>query len=147
VGGGGLVRADDGPELARFFLANGEGFLPSPAAVDGRDAGDVCYGTAIAAELALKAFLLSQGWNDDRCCRDVRHDLERGLSSAREAGLSGTVSELADVVAMLNVYYPRHAFDRFVLPGGDATFPSRAREAVAGLIDIVRPYVEASGGR
>jgi hypothetical protein len=48
------------------------------------------------------------------------------------------------VIAVLNAYYPRHAFDRF---DGDPAFASKARAAVAGLFDAVRPYVEASGGR
>ncbi|MBB4840894.1 hypothetical protein HNP52_003991 [Sphingomonas kyeonggiensis] len=100
--------------------------------------------TAIAAELGLKAYLSSQGWSDDRCRRNIRHDLERGLASACKSGMVGAGDELADVIVVLNTYYPRHAFDRF---DGDRAFASKARAAVAGLFDAVRPYVEASGGR
>ncbi len=56
----------------------------------------------------------------------------------------GWSDALADVLVVLNAYYPRHAFGHF---GGDAAFASRARAAVSGLFDAVRPYVEASGGR
>lgn len=144
MGGGGLVVAGGDVELAKTFFANGESFLPSPARVESGDPRDTCYMVSIATELALKAFLASQGWSDDRCRRDIRHDLEKGLASACEAGLGGAVDELADVVTVLNAYYPRHAFDRFE---GDPAFASRARTAIACLFDAVRPYVEVSGGQ
>jgi len=144
MGGGGLVGKREGIERARALLANGEGFLPSPVRAETGDPRDTCYMTAIAAELGLKAYLSSKGWSDDRCRRDIRHDLERGLASACEAGMVGTGDELAKVIAVLNAYYPRHAFDRF---DGDRAFASKARAAIADLFDAVRPYVEASGGR
>lgn len=143
MGGGGLVETREGIERARALLANGEEFLPSPVRAETGDPRDTCYVTAIAVELGLKAYLSSKGWSDDRCRQDIRHDLERGLASACEAGMVGT-DELADVIAVLNAYYPRHAFDRF---DGDPALASKARAAVAGLFDAVRPYVEASGGR
>ncbi len=141
--GGGPASAS-ASELARTSFANGEGFLPSPALAESWDPRDTCYKIAIAAELGLKAFLASQGWSDDRCRRDIRHDFEKGLASTREAGLVGKRDELAEVLAVLNAYYPHHAFDRF---DGGAAFASKARAAIAGLLDAVRPYVEASGGR
>lgn len=147
MGGSGLVKTRSGRDLASVYLANGAEFLPQSSAVDGRDARDACYATAIAAELVLKAFLASQGWSDDRCRQDIRHNLEKGLAAARDAGLSDVSSELADVIAVLNAYYPRHAFDRFSVPADEPAFPSRARAAVAGLFDIVRPYVMDAGGR
>lgn len=129
-----------------MFLANGEGFLPSAASADRREAREICYAIAIAAELALKAFLVAQGWSDDRCRRDVRHDLEKALAFAKAAGLQAS-AELDDVVSVLNAYYPKHAFDSFVVPVGDAAFPARARATVTDLFERVRPQVEASGGR
>ena len=144
MGGGGLVVAREDIVRARGLLANGEEFLPSPAQAENGDPRDTCYKIAIAAELGLKAYLSSQGWSDDRCRRDIRHDLENGLARAREAGLDGASDELAAVLAVLNVYYPHHAFDRF---DGDPAFASKAHTAVAGLFDAVRSYVEASGGR
>lgn len=129
-----------------MFLANGGGFLPSPASADRRDAREICYAIAIATELALKAFLVAQGWSDDRCRRDVRHDLEKALAFARAAGLRAA-AELDGVVCVLNAYYPKHVFDSFVVPAGDEAFPARARAIVADLFERVRPQVEASGGR
>ena len=144
MGGGGLVGTREGIERARALFANGEGFLPSTAQAENGDPRHTCYMTAIAAELGLKAYVSSQGWSDDRCRRDIRHDLESGLAHARAAGLVVRNDALADAVAVLNAYYPRHAFDRF---DGDLAFASKARTAVAGLFDAVRPYVESSGGR
>lgn len=147
MGSRGLVAAGDiDRELAATFFANGEGFLPSAASTDRGDAREICYAIAIAAELALKAFLVAQGWSDDRCRRDVRHDLEKALASAKEAGLKAA-AELDGVICVLNAYYPSHTFDRFVVPAGDKAFPAKARSIVADLFEGVRPQVEPSGGR
>jgi hypothetical protein len=148
VGGGGpvatavIVRR----ELAAVFFANGEGFLPSARADDCIDGRQVCHGSAIAAELVLKAFLLAKGWSDHRCRRDIRHDLEKALASARAAGLEAASPELDDVIGVLNIYYPKHAFDRFASPAGGEAFPAKARAIVATLFDAVRPHVD-SGAR
>lgn len=129
--------------LARLFLVRADEFLPSAELARIGHPGSVCHGIAIAAELALKAYLLSQGWSDDRCRRELRHDIERAMKSAQECGLPVRSKELTEALAVLNVYYPRHAFDRFVAPAGDAGFPERARARVAGLTRKVRPVVDA----
>ncbi|MBX9864153.1 MAG: hypothetical protein K2Y42_15545 [Hyphomicrobium sp.] len=134
-------------ELASVLFANGEGFLPYGLAGDSRDEGEICYATAIACELVLKAYLLSQGWNDDRCRREIRHDLATGLVRAQEAGLTETPNGLGYVIGVLNSYYPEHAFDRFTAPAGDATFPLRARSIISQVFELVRPYVEDPAGR
>jgi len=148
VGGRGLVAADTEIEsrLAQVFFANGEGFLPQDNPGDARDGREICYATAIAAELVFKAFLLTQGWNDDRCRREIRHDLAKGLACTRAAGLENPPNELGYVIDVLNAYYPNHAFDSFVAPAGDEAFPARARSIVAELFERVRPHVEVSGG-
>jgi len=140
------VAGDIDRELAAVFLANGEGFLTGADRADREGAGEICYAIAIATELALKAFLVAQGWSDDRCRRDVRHDLQKALVFAEAAGLK-TVAGLDGIVTVLNAYYPKHAFDSFVVPAGDTAFPSRAHAIVADLFESVRPQVKASGGR
>src|SRR3546814_2394242 len=84
--------------LAAVVFANGDGFLPSDAADNRIDGREVCYGSAIAAELVLKAYLLAKGWSDDRCRRDIRHDLEQALASARAAGLDAASPDLVGVI-------------------------------------------------
>jgi hypothetical protein len=132
--------------LARFFVTRSVDFLPDRAQVARLDARDSCYGVAIAVELALKAFLLCRGWTDDRCRRELRHDLVKALAIGRAEGLSGCLRGLTEVVAVLNAYYPRHDFDRFSVPAGEIQFPIRAREEVADLIAIVRVHVEDCPG-
>lgn len=145
MGSRGLVAGDDiDRELAASFLANGEGFLRSSDPVERGDARENCYAIAIATELVLKAFLVTQGWSDDRCRRDVRHDLAKALAFAGAAGLQ-EVAGLDGIVGVLNAYYPKHAFDSFVVPAGDPAFPTRARAIVADLFERVRPQVEVSG--
>ncbi|MFW2829811.1 hypothetical protein [Sphingomonas sp. ID0503] len=96
---GSAVEIDS--ELAATFLANGEGFLPGADTADRGDAREICYAIAIAIELALKAFLVAQGWSDDRCRNKVRHDLEKALAFAKAEGLKAT-AELESTVSVLN---------------------------------------------
>ncbi len=139
MGSRGLVAASDiDRELAAAFLANGQGFLPDVDTADRGDAREICYAIAISTELVLKAFLVAQGWNDDRCRRDVGHDLEKALAFAKAAGLKAT-AELDDVVRVLNAYYPKHAFDSFVVPADNVAFPAKARAMVANLLERIGP--------
>src|SRR3546814_21052129 len=131
--------------LAAVVFANGDGFLPSDAADNRIDGREVCYGSAIAAELVLKAYLLAKGWSDDRCRRDIRHDLEQALASARAAGLDAASPDLDGVIGVLTIYYPKHAFDRFVPPAGCKAFPTKARTIVASLFDIFRHHTADIG--
>ena len=147
MGGRGLVAAGGiDLELAAVFLANGEDFLPGADTADRGDAREICYAIAIATELVLKAFLVARGWSDDRCRRDVRHDLKKALAFAKAAGLKA-VAGLDGIVCVLNAYYPKHAFDSFVVPDADVAFPAKASAIIADLLERVRPQVEASGGR
>lgn len=148
MGGRGLVAIDSelDRDLAQVFFANGEGFLPPGDPSDVRDGRETCHATAIAAELVLKAFLLTQGWNDDQCRREIRHDLEKGLERALAAGLEKTPTELRYVIGVLNAYYPNHAFDQFVVPADDEAYPARARSVIAELFSSVRPYVKVLRG-
>jgi hypothetical protein len=132
----------DGHDLARFLLANSEGHLPAstPAAHD--DAQATCHATSIVVELAFKAFLVSRGWTDDRCRVELRHDLTKALAGARACCLADEPAALDRTVSVLNTYYPQHAFYRFVVPADDPTFPWRARETAARLVEMVRRSVE-----
>ncbi|ODT43328.1 MAG: hypothetical protein ABS59_23895 [Methylobacterium sp. SCN 67-24] len=150
MGGRGLVIAESDAasrELAEAFYANGEGFLRGAMTAFDRDLGAICYSLAIASELVLKAFLLVQGWTDDRCRREIRHDLERGLGSAKEAGLNDVPAGFGDAVRILNAYYPKHAFMDFAVPEDDPEFVAKARSAVAQLYETVGGHVWPAGGR
>ena len=130
--------------MSPVFFAYGEGFLRTAGLLDGSDDRHSCYATAIATELVLKAFLLSRGWSDERCRRDIRHDLVKALAFAQAEGLKLAPNGLGDVIGVLNAYYPRHAFDSFVAPDGDTTFAARACGDVADLFDVVRPHVKVA---
>lgn len=131
-------------DLSAVFFANGEGFLRTAGLLDGSDDRHSCYATAIATELVLKAFLLSRGWSDGRCRRDIGHDLVKALAFAQAEELKLAPNGLGDVIGVLNAYYPRHAFDSFVAPAGDTTFAAQARGDVADLFDVVRPHMKVA---
>lgn len=130
-------------KLALTFLTRAEEFLPCTDLARIGHAANVCHAAAIAAELVLKAWLICRGWSDDRCRHELRHDLEAALESARASGLPARSTELTTILAVLNAYYRRHAFERFVAPGGEGEFHLRVRAVIAELIRVVRPVVEA----
>lgn len=130
-------------DLARLYLTRAQEFLPSPDLAKIGPPGSVCHATSIAAELALKAWMLFHEWSDNRCRRTLRHDLEVALESALAYGPPARLPELTAILAVLNAYYPRHAFDCFVDPLGGNEFPARAREAIADLIGVVRAAIAA----
>lgn len=119
-----------------MFFRNGNVFLASAARANRRNVRETYYALAIATELVLKAFLVAHGWSDDRCRREVRHDLAIALGFAKAVGLD-TPLALDGVVEVLNAFYPNHAFDQFVVPPGKDSFPAIARAMVAGLIEKV----------
>lgn len=128
---------------ARGLLANGEEFAVAGTGGERRSPRHLLHDRDRRRAWA-EGVSSSQGWSDDRCRQDIRHDLEKGLSHADKSGMVGTGDDLGDVIAVLNAYYQCHAFDRF---DSDPAFASKARAEVARLLDVVRPYVEASGGR
>jgi hypothetical protein len=46
------------------------------------DYQSLCY----ALELGLKAFVRASGWSDERCRREIRHDLVKACRAAAGAG-------------------------------------------------------------
>ncbi len=48
----------------------------------------VLQNVGYAAELGLKALLRANGWSDDRCRSEVRHDLVKALRAAESVGLA-----------------------------------------------------------
>lgn len=58
-------------------------------------------------ELVLKAALRSQGWSDDRCRVEIRHDLSRALAAVEAAGLARPDKETREIVGWLSEGYRR----------------------------------------
>lgn len=88
-----------------------------------------------ALELALKAFLLRQGWTDDRCRLEIRHDLAKALSFAQASGLVIGDPALPMLVEVLSPFYRAHRVDE--LAADDGRLPSDpigvARRLIASI--------------
>lgn len=82
----------------------------------------VLQNVGYALELALKALLLQQGWTDDRCRLEIRHDLAKGLGAARVSGSAIGDSALCMLVEVLNPFYRAHRVRE--LAAADERLPS-----------------------
>ena len=60
-------------------------------------------------ELALLAYLLDRGVNNDWCKVHIRHDLRKSLAYAGLKGFSAVPEALPTLIALLSPHYRRHA--------------------------------------
>lgn len=89
-------------EMGLRFLADARRGLDA-----GRSEENVLQNVGWGLELVLKAALQGQGWTDDRCRLEIRHDLEKALDAVEKAGLARPRREARDVVGWLSEGY-RH---------------------------------------
>src|SRR3546814_15155532 len=75
-------------------MENASGFACGASASVGIAPASAAHSLAIAIELSLKAYLMKAGYADDWNRVHIRHDLEKALALATEAGLSGLPLEL-----------------------------------------------------
>jgi hypothetical protein len=127
-------------ELATSRLARAEEFGRT-ATLGAVVSEPIAYAQAITIELALKSYLMTRGWSDERTRVDLRHDLAGALDAAEAAGLA-PVAGLRRLAEALNVFYRRHDWALFrgepadVLAGGAAV--------VAGMLERVRSHLAAN---
>jgi len=98
----------------------------------------------IAIELALKSFLQSHGWSDERCRLELRHDLAKALEAARKLGLRPSDSDLTRMVAVLSFFYQRHATAELAAQTPEPLEPERTLQATERLLDDVRAVTSSS---
>jgi hypothetical protein len=99
---------------------------------------NLCY----AVELGLKAFVRANSWSDDRCRREIRHDLVKAYRAAEDAGLTALDAETVRMLVILTPFYSRHAIDEFVRGGQSGLNPARSLLLAGSLLDRVRRSLE-----
>ncbi|MDQ7813984.1 hypothetical protein [Brevundimonas sp.] len=87
-------------EMGLRFLAEARRGLDA-----GRSEESVLQNVGWGLELVLKAALQSQGWNDDRCRREIRHDLLKALDAVEKTVLARPRREARAVVGWLSQGY------------------------------------------
>src|SRR3546814_7825004 len=92
-------------------MENASGFACGASASVGIAPASAAHSLAIAIELSLKAYLMKAGYADDWNRVHIRHDLEKALALATEAGLYGLPLELPDITAILSPAYSHHELD------------------------------------
>jgi hypothetical protein len=135
--GGGRPRQDERKaELSLVFLANARGFYTAAVAARDRFPRQAAQSLAIAIELALKSYLLHQGFSDDWNRVHIGHDLCRALSYAQRAGLHDIPPGLHALTDLLSPYYSRHVFHAMT-PQALGGISSPSTQAVVGALQTV----------
>lgn len=98
-----------------------------------------CHGI----ELALKAFLVSQGSNDSTL-RGIGHDLKRALRAARKHATFKAIS-LSDsdrtIIHWVNEYYRRKEFEYLVVGAKSYPHPRLLQELAERLLSTLKPII------
>lgn len=125
-------------DLARRRLQRAEEF-GSGAASRAVASEPTAYGQSVAIELALKSYLLSWGWSDERTRVELRHDLVRALDAAEAADLPPD-ADLRRLAEVLNRWYRLHDWHAF--NGEPADLLAGGAVVVGTLLARVRSLVE-----
>lgn len=91
--------------LAVAFARNARGFHAMAWTDDDRGGAQSAYHSAIAIELAFKAYLLHRGFSDDWTRVRLRHDVSKALRCVRMLGLQGVPDGIAELAAVLSPLY------------------------------------------
>ena len=130
--------------LVPVFLDNARGFLRAGSEGPETEAwAPRAQMLCCAIELALKAATMASGWTDDQNRREIRHDLVRGLTAAKRAGLKVQNGRTEAVLAALSPRYARHELDDMAR---DADRPPLADCAgvARDLLDDCRAFADAA---
>lgn len=126
----------------RHLLDNALGFAASArqtASMPGRHAGElVLQSLGNAIELSLKSILQARGWSDDRCRREIRHDLVEALAAAEDLGFRPSDPALAPLVALLSPFQRTHRMTALAARTSKAAF---YEQAVAMTEQLLRDIV------
>ena len=134
------------------LLENAAGFLAGVRHLsrDDRHSREILlHHIACAIELSLKSFLQFQGWSDERCRLEIRHDLTRALDAAARLGFRPNRPDLPLLVAILSPYYCRHRIRDLAAHEPALLSPQQALTVTEELLSDVRaacPKGSALGG-
>ena len=129
------------PALIDIFMENATGFARGASASVGIAPASAAHSLAIAIELSLKAYLMKAGYADDWNRVHIRHDLEKALALATEAGLSGLPLELPDLTAILSPAYSHHEIDALFRVGASPFDVADACLCVDRLLAVIRVQI------
>lgn len=126
-----------------WMLQMAEGFLDSARlAADrtGKNSEEAVFqNLGYSVELGLKASLREKDWTDERCRRELRHDLIKIMNAAENAGL--LVEQPEDtrrLLAALTPYYAQHRIKDFVRQSPPALDLRHSMNLAAALMNEVR---------
>jgi hypothetical protein len=127
--------------LIGIFMENAVGFARSAAGGVEIAPASAAHSLATAIELGLKAFLMKAGYADDWNRVHIRHDLEKALALAMEAGLSGLPPELPELAAILSPAYRCHQIDALFRAGASPFDVADASHCVDRLLAVIRVQI------
>lgn len=138
-------RAPD-HRLAASFVRNARAFHAMAWTEEDCLGRGSAYFSAIAIELALKAYLLDRGFSDDWNRIHLRHDLEKALRCARLAGLRDVPDGLAETAAVLGPLYTSGDLRSGTVEPDLPVSPDTADWVISRLLDVVETAIGVGGG-
>ncbi|HZF41780.1 MAG TPA: hypothetical protein VEZ48_00020 [Sphingomonadaceae bacterium] len=91
-----------------------------------------------ALELGLKAFVRANGWSDDRCRREIRHDLVKAYEAALSVGLPALEGQTVRMLVILALFYASHTLGEFLRGRSLAFDPACSLLLTGKLLEQVR---------
>lgn len=88
-------------------------------------------------ELVLKAYLHAQGWTDERCISEVRHDIALALAACEREALLGVDDASRALVEALSPYSKRRGVAEFMATGGGGYTSEQALGAARNICEAV----------
>jgi hypothetical protein len=124
-----------------YLFDNAVGFLSGVKHLEGSDdphSREILFHLiGCAVELLLKSYLHFRGWNDDRCRREIRHDLVKALAAAERLGFLRRHPDARMLARILSPYYRCHRIRGLARRDPAPITPERALRAAEGLLDDV----------
>ena len=125
----------------RYLFDNAVEFLAGAQHLEGSDdprSREILFHLiGCSVELSLKSYLHFRGWNDDRCRREVRHDLVKALAAAERLGFHRCHPDVRMLTRILSPYYRCHRIRELAKRDPAPISPERALRAAEGLLDDV----------
>ena len=108
----------------------------------GRQAGElVLQALGNAIELSLKSALQAHGWSDERCRREIRHDVVKALAAAEALGFDPSDPALVPFVALLSPFHLGHRMAELAARTSQTAFYEQAIGLPEALLRDIVPWL------
>lgn len=136
-----VQRRNPDHHLARSFAHNARAFHAMGWTDHDRVGTRSAYHSAIAIELALKAYLLHRGFSDDWNRVHLGHDLSKALRCVRMIGFRSVTDGIAELAAVLGPLYASGVLRSGTIRLDLSLPPDAADQVISDLLSAVEAAI------